>query len=142
MWQPVINGKQYLTQILRLRMTYLLSHDRPPEKTNDMRKALQAGEAVEIAGYQLCGQLGIEIDCKKMSDFGELNSCRIDWFENVNDFSDDFSLAVQKMIEDMKSIGVKIFVHPYHSPKFWEMSDRTHALDLVEKTIDLYRSEK
>ena len=139
LWQPVFNGKQYLTQILRLRMVYLVSHDLPPEKTVDMRKRLQEGDTVEIAGYPLPGQLGGEIDALKITDFKGLGHCRIDWFENIVDTSDTLSVAVQKTIEELQKRGAAISVYTYQSPQFWQMTDRVMCPDLIEKTSKVYR---
>jgi len=137
MWQPIINGKQYLTQTLRLRMAYLMGHDRPPEKTEDMRKTLQAGEIVEIAGYSLPGPLAVEMDEKKIAECKNIGHCRVDWFEHVSAPDDGFSISVQKTKGKLACTGTKIFLHPFQSPQFWQMSDRTYAPDLIEKTTKL-----
>ncbi len=54
MWQPVTNGRQHLSQFLRLKAaSEMLSDADAKAALGDIRAALRAGEAVEVAGYGL-----------------------------------------------------------------------------------------
>jgi len=134
LWQPVPNGRAYLTQILRLRMAYLVSHDLPQETTGDMRNQLVAGKFVEIAGYVLSREMSTAIDDVVMKDFKGLANCMIDWFENVSDVESQLSVGGQKVVNELEAIGARVTIHTYMSPRVWQLSERNYAPNLLEKT--------
>src|SRR5690606_13643902 len=51
LWKPVISGKRYVSQLLRLKQASTLIRG-APEKI-DWRQRIAAGETVEVAGYPL-----------------------------------------------------------------------------------------
>ncbi|HRH80753.1 MAG TPA: hydrolase 2, exosortase A system-associated [Thiobacillaceae bacterium] len=58
LWQPVLNGEQYLTHLLRLKLAGdLVKAGKSAASTQDLRKALSAGESLEIAGNRLSPEL-------------------------------------------------------------------------------------
>ena len=57
-WQPVLSGKQHLTQFLRLKAAgEMLADAEAAAVMRDTRSALGMGESVEVAGYMLSAQL-------------------------------------------------------------------------------------
>ena len=51
LWQPIINGDNYLTQIFRQRVAYLVDNKLPAETTQEIRQRLLSGDTLEISGY-------------------------------------------------------------------------------------------
>jgi exosortase A-associated hydrolase 2 len=66
LWQPVVSGRAYLTQILRLRVAAGLGGDGARETTADLRGRWAAGELVEIAGYPIAPVLAERIDAASL----------------------------------------------------------------------------
>ena len=64
LWQPVASGSTYLTQFLRLRTANAMLGDDDAAQTGTkaLRAALQAGQTLEIAGYDLTPALAHAID--------------------------------------------------------------------------------
>lgn len=53
-WQPVLNGDTFVTQFLRLRVAAaMMDNNTPREKTSELKKQLQDGKGLEVAGYWL-----------------------------------------------------------------------------------------
>ncbi|MDE2161212.1 MAG: hydrolase 2, exosortase A system-associated, partial [Burkholderiales bacterium] len=52
-WQPVLDGKQFLNQHLRLRIATQIVHAEARETTESIRARLRAGETIEVGGYPL-----------------------------------------------------------------------------------------
>lgn len=57
-WQPVLNADSFVTQFLRLRVAAaMLNSQAPQEKTSELKKQLQQGQSLEVAGYLLNPEL-------------------------------------------------------------------------------------
>lgn len=58
LWQPVVNGEAFMTQVLRLRLAGDLAQgDGERTSTKDVRARLGAGEVLELAGYPFAPEL-------------------------------------------------------------------------------------
>ena len=58
LWHPVISGDLWLTQFLRLRLAASMVSDRGSKETvKDLKELLNAGESLEVAGYELSSDL-------------------------------------------------------------------------------------
>jgi len=52
-WHPVVSGRQLVQQFLRLRVAADMGMAEEKETTKGLRARLEAGEMVEVAGYEL-----------------------------------------------------------------------------------------
>jgi exosortase A-associated hydrolase 2 len=64
-WQPVINGELHLTQFLRLRMAAGMMGG-AKETTAQLRARLEAGEVLEVAGYELAPELAARLAAARL----------------------------------------------------------------------------
>jgi exosortase A-associated hydrolase 2 len=64
-WQPVTNGELYLTQFLRLRMAAGMMGG-AKETTKTLRARLDAGEVLEVAGYELTPALAARLAAARL----------------------------------------------------------------------------
>ena len=140
-WQPVTDGKTYLTQFLRLRIAFLMDRGLPPETTDDMRNRLKAGEPVVVSGYVLPGNLACSIDQIRLGNLANLKKIQIDWFENVSEPGKPLSIASQKIIENMRTQGTLINVHAFTAPPIWALHERDEAPDLLSLTTEIFRGQ-
>jgi len=137
LWQPVTNGKTYLTQILRARIAYLTGNALPPETTEEMRLALQRGENIEVAGYVLGGKLVGEIDAITVTSFASLSGADIHWLQQSSRPDDSPSAAVQKVVDQLVAQGNTVALIPFQAPQIWQLSERADCRQLLEKTSAL-----
>src|SRR5262245_16535649 len=61
-WQPVVDGKQFFTQFLRIRIAAELEQNGGIKSTEELRKMAASGQNIEVSGYQVNGQLARELD--------------------------------------------------------------------------------
>ena len=72
LWQPVLDSKHLLIQHLRLRVAYLMDNELPAVINDEMRKCLQLGNTLDIAGYVLGKELTEAMDTKSLVDLEKL----------------------------------------------------------------------
>ncbi|MCB1782006.1 MAG: hydrolase 2, exosortase A system-associated [Candidatus Competibacteraceae bacterium] len=141
LWQPVIDGKVFMTQYLRLRLAFLMERGLPKETTDQIRAKLAVGEIVEVAGYALTGKLIAGIDATRMTDLVCLNNHHsVAWFEQVAQSGDPCSAQSQRVIDHLRSYGNDVNVQPFTGPKFWQLHERDSVPDLIRKTNGIFRS--
>lgn len=140
-WQPVVDGKLYLTQFLRLRVAFLMDRGLPAETTEQMRVQLAAGNPVVVSGYALPAGLANVIDKIRIDDRQGLSNSRIDWFENVSNAGKPLALPSQKAIEALQAGSNRVAVRPFTAPPIWQLHERDEAPDLLEKTMALLQGQ-
>ncbi len=137
LWQPVTNGKTYLTQILRARIAYLSGNALPPETTEGMRLRLQQGETIEVAGYVLGGKLAQDIDNLNVTSLSSLSGVEIHWLQQSSRSGEPPAAGVQKVIDQLISQGNFLEVTSFQSPQIWQLSERADCRHLLEQTSAL-----
>ncbi len=93
LWQPVVSGKLWLTQLLRLRVASQLMDQSLSISSDDnsspvresvagLRQRLAAGERVEVAGYPLSGHLADSLDSLELGSLLAASAIpHVDWLE-------------------------------------------------------------
>jgi len=137
LWQPVTNGKTFLTQALRARIAFLSGAELPPETTTGMREALGRGETVEVAGYVLGGALAGAIDELDLSSLSSLSGVDIHWLQQGSGAADGPSAGVQKAIELLRSQDNRVEVVMFDTPQLWQLNERADCQQLLDRTGEL-----
>ncbi len=140
-WQPVIDGKLFLTQFLRLRVAALMDKGLPPETTEQMRARFSAGESVAVSGYELPAALAIAIDQARLADLN-LGQARIDWLENIAEPGKPLPPGSQKAINALLAQGTHVNIHPFTAPPIWQLHERDKAPDMIARTSALFSSQQ
>lgn len=136
-WQPVIDGKLFLNQYLRLRIASQMVRDTERETTETIRKRLSAGEALEVAGYALSGRLADGLAARRMGDFASLARHRVDWIEMVSGPEQTLSIPSRRLIEPLCAQGARIVGSTVVSPLIWQLHHREDAPALQSMTLAL-----
>lgn len=134
LWQPVADGRLFLTQYLRLRIASLMDRGLPAETTDGIRAALQAGESVEVAGYRLGGRLCADIDTVKIADMAGLSGHDIDWFELVAEAGQPMTPASRKLIDKLTAQGCAVTTRAFTGPPVWQLHKRDELPELLAAT--------
>lgn len=124
LWQPIVDGNKYLTQFLRIRLTFLMERGQTNETTQLIKSALEQYGKTEIAGYELSAQLFHELDAMQLNKLNQLAGLEIHWFEWVMEETAEPSPASQKIIQAWRQQNNNIIVHPYTGPLFWQAHER------------------
>jgi len=140
LWQPIIDGKMFLTQFLRLRVAALMDRGLPPETTDQMRAQFVEGKSIAVSGYELPAAIGNSIDQFRLVD-QNLGHAHIDWLENVSEPGKPLTPGSQKVIASLQTQGAQIHVHPFTAPPIWQLHERDEAPGLIETTRTLFSSQ-
>jgi uncharacterized protein len=129
-WHPVSDGKTYMTQMLRLRVATLVDRNKPPEKTNQMREALQQGESLEISGYVIPSALACAIDQVKLSELS-LTGMQIDWLEPAEQIPG----GVARASDALAAAGNQVKLQGVGAPAIWTLSERADASNFMSASL-------
>jgi exosortase A-associated hydrolase 2 len=134
-WQPVVDGKQHLTQFLRVRIAAALDRtDAPKESTSSLRAALASGDTIEVGGYELHPALASAIDSRTLVRTIPPPATRVAWLEQRGSSGDTPSPASAKAIEAWAGSGVEVTVLGFDGPAFWQLHERAVAVDAIART--------
>lgn len=135
LWAPVQKGQMFVTQFLRLKMAADLATagGGAGVDTKQLRAALQQGEMVEVAGYDLNPALVLPLDELNMQTLRPLGGVRVDWFE-VTAENRPLSPASAKLAESWREAGVQVAIQPVTGEPFWSTPEITLAPDLLDAT--------
>ena len=126
LWQPVLAGPAYLTQFLRLRTVGALLSDATSEHTGTaaLRAALQAGNMLEISGYDLAPALAAAIDAlAPLENFTP--PCPVHWFEALGSPDQSISPGAARASAAWRAREVDLTLHAVHCPPFWTTPEIT-----------------
>ncbi len=139
LWKPIINGKSFLTQFLRLQLAnkILVANDKTTHSVQTIRDSLAAGTTVEIAGYELTPNLATAIDNIKMADMSVMNST-IHWFEIVAEVNSSITPSVEKVIKAWEQKGNPVQVHLVPGIQFWTTQEITICPELISATSEQF----
>lgn len=134
LWQPVVNGQQFLTQFLRLRMASGMISG-TGETTRELRERLEQGESLEVAGYTLHPQLAAELDRARLQPSAD----SVLWLEVTGSGAEEeratsLSPASQRVVDGWRAKGVQVAVHALPGEPFWATQEIGEAPALIEET--------
>ncbi len=135
-WQPVLNGKTYLTQVLRQRVVSLTERNEPAETTAQMMQQLSEGQQVEVAGYVLSEQLTTAIKNTSLTKLKNFSGSHLIWLEIIATEEESLTIASQRALEHLSSTGATVSSSPVISPPIWILQKRTEAPALIESTMN------
>ena len=140
-WQPVVDGRQHLTQFLRVRIAAALDRtDAPGESTASLRAALASGSTIEVGGYQLHPTLASAIDSRSLDHMAPPPATRVAWLERRGSSGEFPSPPSARAIAAWIESGVKVAVLDFDGPAFWQLHERAVAVDAIAKTTHWLQS--
>ncbi|WP_295762702.1 hydrolase 2, exosortase A system-associated [Undibacterium sp.] len=139
LWQPAINGRQLLNQFLRLRLAsdMLSGKQDMTSSTQTIRKALLAGEVIEIGGYELPPQLAAAIDAQKIADYLPLEF-RVDWLELQPTAGVEISPAKKQVIDTWAQQKVEVRLIQIPGAEFWASQEIENNPELIASTVQVF----
>jgi exosortase A-associated hydrolase 2 len=141
LWQPVVSGRQYLTQFLRLKLAAdMLAAGQEGAGTRELREQLARGHAVEVAGYRLAAELASGIERSQFStDGGRVRS--VAWFEVSTAPASGISPVARSHVEALESQGVRVDARSIRGPGFWQTVEIEDCPELVSASAAALQSE-
>lgn len=139
LWQPVLNGQQFLTQFFRLRLAgeMMAGKSALSGGMKAIRQALLQGEIVEIAGYEISAQLAHGIEALD-AEFWEFPRCRMDWLETLSSPDSEFAPARMRIAELWKNQGQYLALTKMIGPEFWASQEIGINSELIDNTAQIF----
>lgn len=139
LWQPVISGKSFLTQFLRLKLvnTLLSNNGEKVSGTKGLRQQLNTGQSLEIAGYTLSSAMAVAIDTLRLDQLA-VNNSEIYWFEIISDTERGLSHASTAVIEKWQQSGVQVATACVAGLPFWATQEISECPELLTATTNTF----
>lgn len=139
LWQPVLNGQQFLTQFFRLKLAneILNGSNEQSGGTPSIRQQLNDGGIVEVAGYEISSRLCTGIDGLNAIDLLALR-IPVYWLEIQVDANAALPPTKQKVIDYWQQHQVDVHLEQVSGPDFWMTQEITACDELVARTTRLF----
>ena len=141
LWQPVVDGKQFLNQYLRLRIASQLVQEADRETTETIRARLRAGEVLEIAGYPLTGAVADSLAARRLDQVLGGAQPHVGWIEVVARPDSPLALPSRKLLDQWAAAGLSVSGEPVCCPMVWQVHERVEAPELTAATLRLMAQE-
>jgi exosortase A-associated hydrolase 2 len=140
LWQPVVNGAQFMTQFLRLRLaSEMLADGAASSAIDGLRARLAGGESLEIAGYELHPELA--------SAIGQLNLAtpipglkNVHWMELGDDPAAPLRPASRRVLDAWRAAGVEVKTAMVAGEPFWSTLEIAECEPLLRATTEAMNS--
>ena len=136
-WQPILNADSFVTQFLRLRVAAaMMNNALPQEKTSVLKKQLQQGEAVEVAGYLLNPDLMNPLIALKIDPDALRTLNKVAILEIVMGSDTQSSFVNQQFLESLLTAGVDAGLTKVIGDSFWTSQEIVTAPALLQATTE------
>ncbi|TAN71933.1 MAG: hydrolase 2, exosortase A system-associated [Gallionella sp.] len=135
LWQPVVNGEQYLNQFLRIKLaSEMLGGSQAQSVTKDLRAKLETGESIEVGGYMLGAAMARDLARLKLADMPP--PCPAAWLEAGAEEGDFPTPASQRIVDAWRAAGVSVRTRTVTGEPFWVTQEITECPSLIEATTE------
>lgn len=134
LWQPIAKGASYLTQFLRLRLAADMMRGGETLTSDDVRRELQSGMTVEIAGYNLHPELAAAIDSLDLAASPSPHA-PVAWMEVVAAPDRPIAQVSRRIIEQWRGAGAMVETVAVAGDAFWSTPEITQVPALIEATV-------
>jgi exosortase A-associated hydrolase 2 len=133
-WQPVVSGKQYWQQSMRLKMAGEIASGQAKAVGEQLRQQLADGRAVEIAGYGISPALALGLEQADLKPPAG-RAGRVLWLETSLRDEATLTPVAQKRIEQWQAAGYRVDARVAHGPAFWQTTEIEDAPQLIAATL-------
>ena len=130
LWQPLSSGKQYLNQLLRLKLAgSIMQPGKAALSAQSLRETLRAGETLDIGGYAVSPRLAAEIEAATF-DIPRGHRGRVAWFE-ISASAALLSPAARTSVDAARTADTEITASVVKGPGFWQSVEIEHCEPLI-----------
>jgi len=135
-WQPVLKGEIFALQFLRLRVaSAMMDKNAPQEKVSDLKRLLETGTTIEVAGYGLNPQLMVPMMALQARQLNLSNMIECNVFELVSGGAQQASHATRQWVEDMRQSGLEMTLDTVVGSNFWATQEIAEVPELINTTV-------
>lgn len=140
MWVPVVSGKPYWTQFLRIRIAAEMGMPDGVKSTGVLRAQSAEGQVVEASGYRVRANLAQRLDQLEMPGGALLAGKTVEWFEVGVSSESAVPRASTSVVGEWQALAVKVKMVQVLGPPFWQVHERELAPALVSATSEAIRA--
>jgi exosortase A-associated hydrolase 2 len=135
LWQPVVSGRQYLQQFLRLKVAGQMLGGNAEFRvgTAQLRGQLERGETVEVAGYPLSPQIAFGLEAAELAP--PAAAARIAWLEIGSEPKAEPSPVASSRVAKWRASGHRVAIRIVDGLPFWQTQEITECPALIEATL-------
>ncbi|MEW5781501.1 MAG: hydrolase 2, exosortase A system-associated [Pseudomonadota bacterium] len=137
-WQPVVSGKPFLQQFLRLKVAGEMLGGEAKGVMADLKAQLAGGEPVEIAGYTLSPALAQGLEGATLEPPRQAG--KLLWFEVSSRADASLGPAAQNCLGQWQAAGFSVTSAVLPAPSFWQTTEIEEAPALIDATLAALRS--
>ncbi len=137
LWQPVLSGRQHLTQFLRLRVAadaFAIAEPARRATTQSLMQTLTAGQPVEVAGYVLPPAVALPLAQSALSVPAAASAAV--WIEVDAGDAPQLGAASAGCIARWREAGLTVVAQAVRGPAFWATQEIEDCPSLVDATVD------
>lgn len=139
LWNPVLNGKQFVNQWFRTRLaTQMFAEAKEKLTMADLRAEMQSKGQKEIAGYNLSATW---INSIELIDPGEqikslcLKQLTVCWHEISSGVKPELTPGVTRYVDQWRQSGLKVSAQNIDDTAFWATQEITIAPLALDKLV-------
>lgn len=135
MWQPTLNGEQYIDQFLRFELAGLALKGESGFDRAGLWNELRSGRSLEVAGYELSSRLGMDISHIRLGDLKP--ACPVVWIDIGRPVQSQASVASRGVISGWQAKKVPVKWLAAEGDSFWRNVDASDSPLLLGKTLEI-----
>lgn len=135
-WQPVLDGKRFLGQFLRLRVAASMMSATGKESIEQLRAAMLEGAFVEVAGYEIGAAFAEQLEQLNLATELGPHLGRVHWIELIRDAAGAVGGASRSAIEAARARGIDAVEQAVIGEPFWSSVEIVRNPQLVARTVD------
>lgn len=135
LWAPTPSGKTFLTQFLRVQLAAAATFGEAPSiGTRQLWRSLEAGERVEVAGYEISSELAMPLSQLTLENLLDRATAPTSLIEVAPDGS-GVSATSQRLIERYAPRDSRLSVSVVRGDPFWATAEIVEVPQLVDLTV-------
>lgn len=134
-WQPILSGKQYLTQFLRIKLgADLADSNQARGLLSQIRQNLQDGQSVLVGGYLLQPALVEGLEASTFALSGE-HGAKLAILEVAAGERLELTPATDNWADKARAQGLSCEAQAIPGPKFWQSAEIEVAPELLPASV-------
>ena len=134
-WQPVVSGRQFMTQFLRLQVAASMMESDTQITVETLRAKLEAGSSIEVAGYKLTPELWrsveeVDLLSSLNRGLGELHIVEVGRMRK-----DGLSIQGQRLMAVAQEQGIRVKGQRVPGDPIWAATEIVTNSLLEEATV-------
>jgi exosortase A-associated hydrolase 2 len=134
LWQPVVNGAQFLSQFLRLRLAgEMLASGAATTAIHELRSALARGDSLQIAGYEVHPELASAIEQLNLTSMVPTVK-QVLWIDVAADAALPMRPAARRVLDVSRAAGLETRAATVVGEPFWATIEIAECEELLVAT--------